>query len=117
MTIYRGGAELGAPADPANPYDAARPEGYFLFLFQFLKWFPGELELWGAFIIPGAVTAVLFLMPWIGRTRAGHVFNVALLCVLLGGGALLTAQAWHDDYYAALHEKQGDAVAGGGGEV
>ena len=44
-------------------------------------------------------------MPWIGRTRAGHVFNVALLCVLLGGAALLTAQAIHDDYYAAWHEK------------
>jgi ubiquinol-cytochrome c reductase cytochrome b subunit len=42
LTIYFGGAELMAPADPANPYDAARPEWYFLFLFQFLKWFPGE---------------------------------------------------------------------------
>jgi ubiquinol-cytochrome c reductase cytochrome b subunit len=41
-------------------------------------------------------------MPWIGRTRAGHVFNVAMLCVLLGGAALLTAQAFYDDYYAAL---------------
>jgi ubiquinol-cytochrome c reductase cytochrome b subunit len=104
-TIYRGGAELGAPADPANPFDAARPEGYFLFLFQFLKWFPGELELWGAFIIPGIVTAVLFLMPWIGRSRGGHVLNVCFLFLLLGGGVLLTAQAWHDDYYAAVHKK------------
>ena len=86
LTIYFGGAELMAPADPANPYDAARPEWYFLFLFQFLKWFPGELELWGAFIIPGVVLAVLFAMPWIGRTRAGHVFNVGLLCRALGRG-------------------------------
>lgn len=99
LTVYYRGAELMAPADPANPYDAARPEWYFLFLFQFLKWFPGELEIWGAFIIPGVVVTVLFLMPWIGRSRAGHVFNVALLCVLLGGAALLTAQAFYDDYY------------------
>jgi ubiquinol-cytochrome c reductase cytochrome b subunit len=102
LTVYYGGAELTAPADPANPYDAARPEWYFLFLFQFLKWFPGELELWGAFIIPGIVTLVLFLMPWIGRTRAGHLFNVVLLFVLLGGAALLTAQALLDDYRAEL---------------
>src|SRR5439155_1984062 len=27
------GAELGAPADPTEPYSAARPEWYFLFLF------------------------------------------------------------------------------------
>jgi ubiquinol-cytochrome c reductase cytochrome b subunit len=105
VTIYRGGAELGAPADPANPYDAARPEGYFLFLFQFLKWFPGELELWGAIIIPGLVTAVLFLMPWIGRTRAGHVVNVAIMFMLLGGALVLTAQAFRDDYYAAWYDR------------
>ena len=47
------GAELGAPADPSEPYSAARPEWYFLFLFQFLKFFPAETEIWGAIIIPG----------------------------------------------------------------
>jgi ubiquinol-cytochrome c reductase cytochrome b subunit len=109
LTVYYGGAELMAPADPANPYDAARPEWYFLFLFQFLKWFPGELELWGAFIIPGVVMAVLFLMPWIGRSRAGHLFNVGLLVVLLGGAALLTAQALNEDYYAAWRDKPQNA--------
>ena len=68
-TLYTHGAELTAPADPANNYAAARPEWYFLFLFQFLKWFPGELEVWGAFVIPGLVVVVLFLMPWIGRSK------------------------------------------------
>ena len=106
LTIYFGGAELTAPADPANPYDAARPEWYFLFLFQFLKWFPGELEVWGAFIIPGAIMAVLFLMPWIGRTRTGHMINVAMLFVLLGGAAALTAQAIHEDYFAKWNKKE-----------
>ena len=51
---------LKAPADPSNPFNAARPEWYFLFLFQFLKWFPGELEVWGAFVIPGIVVVLLF---------------------------------------------------------
>ncbi len=100
VTIYTHGAELTAPADPANNYAAARPEWYFLFLFQFLKWFPGELEVWGAFVIPGLVVGVLFLMPWIGRTKVGHLFNVVLLAVLLGGAALLTVQAWQDDNLA-----------------
>ena len=106
LTIYFGGPELTAPADPGSPYNAARPEWYFLFLFQFLKWFPGQLELWGAFIIPGLILLLLFAMPWIGRTRGGHVFNVAVLCVLLGGAALLTAQAFYDDYYAAIYDRQ-----------
>ena len=83
------GAELGAPADPAEPYSAARPEWYFLFLFQFLKLFPGETEIYGAIVIPGAVMGVLFLMPFIGRWKLGHRFNVLYLFILfLGIGAL-----------------------------
>ena len=39
------GAELTAPADPSEPYSAARPEWYFLFLFQFLlNIFRGRVE-------------------------------------------------------------------------
>ncbi|MCH2113659.1 MAG: cytochrome bc complex cytochrome b subunit [Pirellulales bacterium] len=100
LAVYYHGAELTAPADPANNYAAARPEWYFLFLFQFLKWFPGQMEVWGAFIIPGVVVGVLFLMPWIGRWKVGHVFNVLFLFVLLGGAALLTVQAICDDTMA-----------------
>jgi ubiquinol-cytochrome c reductase cytochrome b subunit len=103
--VYGGGADLTAPADPSNPYNAARPEWYFLFLFQFLKWFPGELEVWGAFIIPGVLVVLMFLMPWIGRTQNGHRFNVALLVLILGGVAVLTAQAVYDDTYANWHER------------
>lgn len=102
LTIYYGGAELTAPADPANPYNAARPEWYFLFLFQFLKWFPGELEVWGAIVIPGLIFLVLLAMPWIGKSRFGHYVNVGILVILMGGAIALTIQAWTDDHYAQL---------------
>ncbi len=72
------GAELGAPADGATPYSAARPEWYFLFLFQFLKLFesnPETGELIGGIIIPGAVMALLFLMPLVGRWKLGASFQ------------------------------------------
>ncbi len=94
------GAELGAPADGATPYSAARPEWYFLFLFQFLKLFesnPETGELIGGIIIPGAVMMLLFLMPLVGRWKLGHRFNVGLLGCLLIGVSVLTGQAmWAD---------------------
>ncbi len=91
------GAELGAPADASNQYAAARPEWYFLFLFQFLKLFEGwgeQGELLGAVVIPGAV------MLLVGRWRLGHRFNVALIVMLLGAIALLTGAAVNEDYRA-----------------
>ena len=93
-------AELGAPSDPAVAYDAARPEWYFLFLFQFLKYFPGELELVGAVIVPGAIMFVLFLLPLIGRWRVGHWFSVLYVMVLLIGAGVLTGLAWWEDHQA-----------------
>ncbi|HZL42555.1 MAG TPA: cytochrome b N-terminal domain-containing protein [Verrucomicrobiae bacterium] len=91
------GAELGAPADPSEAYSAARPEWYFLFLFQFLKYFPGTSEVWGAIIIPSLVLLLVFLMPVIGRWRLGHRFNLGLLASLLAGTALLTWLAVAED--------------------
>lgn len=96
------GAHLTAPADPSNKFSAARPEWYFLFLFQFLKFFHGEdAERIGALYVPGAVMGVLFLMPILGRWKLGHRFNVLFLCVLMVGAGLLTAQAWYDDNMAS----------------
>jgi len=97
------GADLGAPADPASQYSAARPEWYFLFLFQFLKLFSGygeRGELMGAIVIPGAVMLLLFLMPLVGRWKLGRGFNIGLLGCLLLGIVLLTGQAFWDDNLA-----------------
>jgi ubiquinol-cytochrome c reductase cytochrome b subunit len=107
------GAHLTAPADPANKFSAARPEWYFLFLFQFLKFFHGEdAERIGALYIPGAVMGVLFLMPILGKWKLGHRFNVLFLFVLLIGAGLLTAQAWHDDNMAAVNVAGLDKLPG-----
>ncbi|HJT32999.1 MAG TPA: cytochrome b N-terminal domain-containing protein [Pirellulales bacterium] len=113
------GAELGAPADPANEYSAARPEWYFLFLFQFLKLFEwqdnSEMgELVGAIIIPGVVMLMLALMPFIGRWKLGHRFNIALLVALLVGVGVLTVQAMRADrksesYLRAVEHAEADA--------
>jgi ubiquinol-cytochrome c reductase cytochrome b subunit len=92
------GAELGAPANPAESYAAARPESYFLFLFQALKYLEMFPPFVGAVLVPGLVLFSLFLMPFIGRWELGHRFNIAWTFALLVGAAVLTAVAWHDDH-------------------
>jgi ubiquinol-cytochrome c reductase cytochrome b subunit len=108
------GAELGAPANSAEPFDAARPEWYFLFLYQFLKYFPSGTEIIGAIIIPTLIVAFLFAMPFLGRWKLGHRFNVGLVCSLLAGAVLLTYLAVNEDrnnprYQVAV--RQADAAA------
>ncbi len=99
MSTAQLGAELDSPADPTTPYDA-RPEWYFLFLFQFLKLFEGmgeTGELLGAIVAPGLVFGVLFLMPIVGRWKLGHRFNIGFTFALLLGISLLPGSAlWED---------------------
>lgn len=97
FAVREHGAPLGAPADPAEQFAAARPEWYFLFLFQFLKYFPGSAEIIGAIVLPSLVLVLIAAMPILGRWRLGHRFNVGLLGVLLAGAGLLTVQAFQAD--------------------
>jgi ubiquinol-cytochrome c reductase cytochrome b subunit len=95
------GAELGAPADPSQPYDSARPEWYFLFLFQLLKKFKDEFV--GAIVVPGLLVLFLFAMPLIGRVKFGHAINLVVLLALVIGAGWLTFEAVNEDNYAVWH--------------
>jgi quinol-cytochrome oxidoreductase complex cytochrome b subunit/mono/diheme cytochrome c family protein len=97
LPLEHQGAELGAPADPSEPYDAARPEWYYLFLFQLLKYFHGTQEVIGALVIPGIVMTVLALAPFIGISKVGHYFNVAFIFFLLIAAGILTGLALQED--------------------
>ena len=52
---YFVGAPLEARANPADTSYTPRPEWYFLFLFQLLKYFPGSLEVIGVVVLPSVV--------------------------------------------------------------
>ena len=93
------GANLDAPADLEKPYPA-RPEWYFLFLFQLLKYFTGEQEIVGTVAIPTAVGLLLFILPLLGigrLRRFGHVFGVLVVLGVLTGAGTLTCLAIADD--------------------
>lgn len=69
---YFVGAPLEPRADPADTSYTPRPEWYFLFLFQLLKYFPGSLEVIGVFIIPSAAVILLIALPLIDRSPKRH---------------------------------------------
>ena len=104
------GAHLTAPADPSEAYAAARPEWYFLFLFEGLKYFNEETmgptfgnEVFGAIVAPGLIMGFLFLMPIIGNWKLGHGFNIAMIIALVIGALILTGKALETDYYSQLY--------------
>ena len=90
------GAHLDAPADPSTSYPA-RPDWYFLFLFQFLKYFPGHWEVLGAIVLPGIAMTLIFLMPIIGKSEKGHKFNLGLLFGILAFAGIMTYVAVNQD--------------------
>jgi ubiquinol-cytochrome c reductase cytochrome b subunit len=97
LTLITRGAELSAPADPASQFSAARPEWYFLFLFELLKYFPGESEIIGAIVLPGAAVGFMFVMPYLGQWKLGHRFNLVFVFGGLAGAGLLTWMAMNQD--------------------
>src|SRR5262249_21505617 len=96
LVLGEGGANLDAPADPSSSEYPARPEWYFLSLFQLLKYFPGKQEMIGTIIIPGAILVVMFLIPLFDRVlpnRLAHFLACCLVFGLVGGAGYLTYQA------------------------
>jgi menaquinol-cytochrome c reductase cytochrome b/c subunit len=79
---------LGVPSEPrADPSDTAyipRPEWYFLFLFQMLKYFPGKLEWLGTAVIPGLVVVGLLLLPLLDRKPDRHYSKRKIALTVMG---------------------------------
>lgn len=54
-------------ADPTDTSYVPRPEWYFLFLFQTLKYFPGKYEPLATVALPGTVILAMLALPFIDR--------------------------------------------------
>jgi mono/diheme cytochrome c family protein len=97
---YFVGAPLEPRADPADTSYTPRPEWYFLFLFQLLKYFPGSLEVIGVFIIPSVAVILLLILPLIDRSPKRHFLRrpVILGAVVLSsiGILFLTVQSYRE---------------------
>jgi len=90
---YFVGVHMEGRANPADTNYTPRPEWYFLFLFQLLKYFPGELEVIGVMVIPGLFILLLFLLPFIDKSPKRHFMNrpyasIAAILTVAGIGVL-----------------------------
>lgn len=115
LTYFKG-AELSAPADPSEAFSAARPEWYFLFLFQFLRfeWVEHQGLAFGAIYLPGLLMLILTAMPIFGRWKLGHWFNIAFMMAMMVGiigltGLALKNDAKDPDFQAAVKQAHDDS--------
>ena len=96
-------------ADPTDTSYIPRPDWYFLFLFQSLKFFKGPLEVIGSVVLPTVAIGVLFLIPFIDRGAMRRVrqrtLAIASLCLAIIGWTGLTVTA------VATTPKQPDQTA------
>lgn len=124
LAVFKG-VHMDGPADPTATY-LPRPEWYFMFLFQLLKYFPGPLAIFAVAIIPGIVAGALALLPFFDKNpyRSPKRRPVAMTLFTLGLAGIvgLTVLAYAED--AAHHAGQTAgghsapvAVAGGGAEA
>lgn len=92
---------VGVPAEPrADPNDATyvpRPEWYFLFLFQLLKYFPGQIEWLGTTILPTVAILALLFLPFYDRSPHRYwrkrKFAVGFMSLIVVGILALTVLA------------------------
>jgi mono/diheme cytochrome c family protein len=91
------GVAKEAPADPNDTSYIPRPEWYFLFLFEFLKYVPGAIEWVGTAVLPGIGVLVLLLLPFLDRNFKRHWRNrkigVSIMGVVILGIVALTIMA------------------------
>ena len=88
---------LGRLADPTDLTYIPRPDWYFLFLFQTLKFFKGSLEPVGSILLPNLAILALFLAPFLDRgklkkvTQRTTAIGVVALAAISWGALTLAA--------------------------
>ncbi len=96
LTVFAG-VPMDDRADPTDTAYIPRPEWYFLFLFQLLKYFPGSLEWVGVVVVPGLLLLLLVLAPWLSRGEERRPLRrplgMAVVAAFVGFSGFLTYQA------------------------
>jgi len=91
------GVPSEAKADPSDTSYIPRPEWYFLFLFEFLKFVPGKIEWVGTTLIPALAVLALFALPFLDKNHLRHWKNrlpgISIMGVIVLGMVGLTIRS------------------------
>jgi len=80
---------IGLQIDFSTPF-SPRPEWYFLWLYQLIRYFPGSWIVIGTTVIPLAAVLALILIPFIDTSKRGRLKAVIVAMLLLLSFVLLT---------------------------
>ena len=107
VTLPQAGATLLSPADtdPANGYNAARPEWFLVGVYEFSHLFPGELAIIPIFIVPGLLVCIVLAMPFLAKHVVGQVFNVLFTIAVLVALVALSYYSLAKDRDNPEHQK------------
>jgi len=83
---------IGRQIDFSTPF-SPRPEWYFLWLYQLIRYFPGSRIVIGTTVIPLAAVLVLILIPFIDKGKLGRLKVVVVGILLLLSSVILTGIA------------------------
>jgi ubiquinol-cytochrome c reductase cytochrome b subunit len=96
-------ADIGPKANPADLQFLPRPDWYFRFLFQWLKYWPGSRAVIGIVVIPGIIILLFLLLPFIDRRPERRPWRrpvaVGIFVAVLGAVITLTALSYYDDHH------------------
>ncbi|NQS90986.1 MAG: c-type cytochrome, partial [Chloroflexi bacterium] len=91
------GVAVEPKADPGDTSYVPRPEWYFLFLFEFLKFVPGQVEWLGTFVIPLLGVITLLVIPFLDKSPFRHWKNrltgISIMGVVVLGMVGLTIRS------------------------
>jgi quinol-cytochrome oxidoreductase complex cytochrome b subunit/mono/diheme cytochrome c family protein len=98
-------APLGEQSDPARAYEA-RPEWYFMFLFQLLRYLKGPYEVLGTFVLPALFFVLLFFWPFLDRSphRDPRRRPVAISLLAIGTVSLIGLTIFANMTDVRMHE-------------
>jgi mono/diheme cytochrome c family protein len=108
------------PADPSDSTYIPRPEWYFLFLFQMLKYFPGTIEWVGTTVVPIIAILALLLLPFYDRSPFRHWrkrrLGISIMGLVVVGMVALTIMAVvttpPTEEFSAVSSVTGKIIAG-----